>query len=85
MEELDDLIGVLDEVESRNVSQNEIGGILFRIKAINEEVDAIDIQGQKRVSELDNFEKGAKSLLEEKLKGQIDEISYALNNLDDAL
>lgn len=84
MAELDDLIGILDEVEQRNVSEDEISNILNRIKGINEEVDAIDFSSQKRVSELDNFEKGAKNLLEEKQKSQIDDISYALNNLDDA-
>ena len=48
MAELDDLIGILDEVEQRNVSEDEISNILNIIKGINEEVDAIDFSSQKR-------------------------------------
>ena len=35
----------------------EISGIQSRIKAINDELDEMDIQSSKRVSQLDNFEK----------------------------
>ena len=50
IDELDDLIGVLDEIDQRDIDNTEIEGILAKVKNLNDDSDALDIQSQKRTS-----------------------------------